>query len=52
MEYLWSMYGVSPLLLPANLQIILEYKECFNKKMGHLVMRCPVFSSVYKIIVI
>ena len=27
MEYLWSMYGVSTLLLPANLQINLEEKE-------------------------
>ena len=27
MEYVWSMYGVSTLLLPANLQIISEEKE-------------------------
>ena len=27
MEYLWSMYGASTLLLPANLQINLEEKE-------------------------
>ena len=27
MEYLWSMYGVSTLLLPANLHINLEETE-------------------------
>ena len=33
MEYLWSMYGVSTLLLPANLQINLEEKENKSTKL-------------------
>ena len=43
MELIWSNDGVSTLLLLAKIQLILEYKECFNKKMGHLVMRVPIF---------